>query len=141
MITPPTGTVTDPRAFRGTGLAFPLAVDGLGRLAAASGQNKVEQSIWLILSTAIGERLMRPSYGCGIHDLVFSPSAPQSIGQIVDQLRTALVAQEPRIDVLDISGQIPPGQANLLLLRIEYRIRANNALANMVYPFFITEGN
>jgi hypothetical protein len=141
MLMTPTGSVTDPRAFRGAGLAFPLAVDGQGRLAAASGENKVEQSIWLILSTAKGERLMRPSYGSGMHDLVFSPSSPQSIGQIVDQLRSALVAQEPRIDVLDVSGQIPPGQANLLLLRIEYRIRANNALTNMVYPFFITEGS
>jgi phage baseplate assembly protein W len=76
-----------------------------------------------------------------MHELVFAPSAPQGVGQIVDQLRTALVAQEPRIDVLDVAGEIPPGQANLLLLRIDYRIRANNALANMVYPFFIAEGS
>jgi uncharacterized protein len=133
-------TAPDPRAFRGSGLAFPLAVTPQGRLALASDQTKVEQSIWLILSTAKQERLMRPDYGCGIHDLVFAPSAPQSVGQIVDQLRRALVAQEPRIDVLNVTGQIPAGEANVLLLRIEYRIRENNALANMVYPFFITEG-
>jgi Bacteriophage baseplate protein W len=130
----------NPRAFRGSGLAFPLAVTPQGRLATASDDTKVEQSVWLILSTAKRERLMRPDYGCGIHDLVFSPSSPQSVGQIVDQLRRALVAQEPRIDVLDVTGEIPPGEANLLLLRVDYRIRANNALANMVYPFFVTEG-
>lgn len=135
------GQAPDPRAFRGSGLAFPLAVTPQGALATASDDTKVEQSIWLILSTAQQERVMRPDYGCGIHDLVFSPSSPQSIGQIVDQLRRALVAQEPRIDVLDVTGEIPPGQANLLLLRVDYRIRANNALANMVYPFFITEGS
>lgn len=135
------GNTPDPRAFRGSGLAFPLAVTPQGRLATASDDTKVEQSIWLILSTAKQERLMRPDYGCGIHDLVFSPSSPQSVGQIVDELRRALVAQEPRIDVLDVTGDIPPGEANLLLLRIDYRIRANNALANMVYPFFITEGS
>lgn len=140
MLTP-TAVASDPKAFRGCGLAFPLAVTPQGRLATVSGQNKVEQSIWLILSTAKQERLMHPDYGCGIHDLVFSPSAPQSVGQIVDQLRRALVAQEPRIDVLDVSGEIPSGEANLLLLRVEYRIRENNALANMVYPFFITEGS
>jgi phage baseplate assembly protein W len=132
--------VADPRAFRGAGLAFPLAVTPQGRLATASDDTKVEQSVWLILSTAKRERLMRPEYGCGIHDLVFSPSSPQSVGQIVDQLRRALVAQEPRIDVLDVTGEIPPGEANLLLLRVDYRIRVNNALANMVYPFFVTEG-
>jgi uncharacterized protein len=139
MLTP-AATAPDPRAFRGAGLAFPLAVTPQGRIATASDDTKVEQSIWLILSTAKQERLMRPDYGCGIHDLVFSPSSPQSVGQIVDQLRQALVAQEPRIDVLDVTGEIPPGEANLLLLRVDYRIRANNSLANMVYPFFVTEG-
>jgi uncharacterized protein len=140
MLTP-TADAPDPRAFRGAGLAFPLAVTPGGKLATAAAEDKVEQSVWLILSTAKQERVMRPSYGCGIHDLVFAPSAPQSIGQITDQLRAALVAQEPRIDVLDVSGEIPAGQANLLLLRVEYRIRANNALTNLVYPFYITEGN
>lgn len=130
----------DPRAFRGSGLAFPLSVTPQGQIETASDETKVEQAIWLILSTAKKERLMRPDYGCGIHDLVFSPSSPQSLGQIVDQLRQSLVAQEPRIDVLDVTGEIPPGEANLLLLRIDYRIRENNALANMVYPFFVTEG-
>ncbi len=135
------GSGPDPRAFRGKGLAFPLAVTPTGQLATAADDTKVEQSIWLILSTANNERVMRPDYGCGIHDLVFSPSSPQSIGQIVDRLRRALVAQEPRIDVLDVTGEIPPDQQNLLLLRVDYRIRANNALANMVYPFFVTEGS
>jgi phage baseplate assembly protein W len=134
------GNTPDPRAFRGSGLAFPLAVTPQGKLATAFDDTKVEQSIWLILSTAKQERVMRPDYGCGIHDLVFSPSSPQSIGQIVDELRRALVAQEPRIDVLDVTGEIPPGEANLLL-RVDYRIRSNNALANVVYPFFITEGS
>jgi phage baseplate assembly protein W len=138
LIQPP--NTPDPRAFRGVGLAFPLAVTPQGALATASDNTKVEQSIWLILSTAKQERVMRPDYGCGIHDLVFSPSLPQSVGAIVDELRRALVAQEPRIDVLDATGEIPPGESNVLLLRVDYRIRANNALANLVYPFFITEG-
>ena len=133
-------TAPDARAFRGAGLAFPLAVSPTGKLATATDDTKVEQCVWLILSTALKERLMHPDYGCGMHDLVFSPSSPQSVGQIVDQLRKALVAQEPRIDVLDVSGEIPAGEANLLLLRVDYRIRANNSLANLVYPFFVTEG-
>ena len=139
MLTP-AAFAPDPRAFRGAGLAFPLAVTPQGRLATADGTDKIEQSMWLILSTALRERVMRPSYGCGIHDLVFAPNSPQSIGTIVDQLRRALVAQEPRIDVLNVTGETPPGEPNLLLLRIDYRIRENNALTNMVYPFFVTEG-
>jgi uncharacterized protein len=140
MLTP-SASATNPRAFRGAGLAFPLAVAPGGALATASDHAKIEQSVWFILSTAKKERIMRPDYGCGIHDLVFAPSSPQSVGQIVDQLRKALVAQEPRIDVLDVTGEIPPGESNVLLLRVDYRIRANNALANVVYPFFVTEGS
>jgi phage baseplate assembly protein W len=139
MLTP-SAQSPDPRAFRGAGLAFPLAVDPQGKLATAQAETKIEQAIWLILSTAKRERVMRPDYGCGIHDLVFSPSNPQTVSRIVDQLRRALVAQEPRIDVLDVSGEVPAGEPNLLLLRIDYRIRENNAVTNMVYPFFVTEG-
>jgi phage baseplate assembly protein W len=137
----PLGGAPDPRAFRGVGLAFPLAVTPQGKLAAASDNAKIEQSVWLILSTAKKERVMRPDYGCGIYDLVFAPNSAQSMGQIVDQLRKALVAQEPRIDVLDVTGESPPGESNLLLMRVDYRIRSNNALANVVYPFFIAEGS
>jgi len=71
---------------------------------------------------------------------VFSPSNPQTVSRVIDQLRRALVSQEPRIDVLDVTGEVPPGEPNLLLLRIDYRIRENNAVTNMVYPFFVTEG-
>jgi Bacteriophage baseplate protein W len=59
---------------------------------------------------------------------------------VVNKVREALVAYEPRIDVLDISAESAPDQANLLLIRINYRVRANNARGNLVYPFFIREG-
>jgi phage baseplate assembly protein W len=128
------------RAHRGTGLAFPLAVTPHGKLATARAETKIEQSIWLILSTAKGERLMRPSYGAGIHDLVFEPNEPQSIAHIVDQLRRALVEQEPRIAVLDVNAETSQGEPNLLLLRVDYRVHGNNSSSNMVYPFFVREG-
>jgi phage baseplate assembly protein W len=59
---------------------------------------------------------------------------------VVQTVRQALVAYEPRIDVLDVSAETAPEEPNLLLIRINYRIRANNALGNLVYPFYITEG-
>ena len=56
---------------------------------------------------------------------------------MVQTVREALVAFEPRIDVLDISAESAPEEPNLLLIRINYRIRANNARGNLVYPFYI----
>jgi phage baseplate assembly protein W len=132
--------ISDPRAFRGSGLAFPLAVTPQGRLATARAETKIEQAMWLILSTAQGERVMRPTYGCGVHDLVFAPNTPQTAAHVVDMIRRALVAQEPRIAVLDVTSQVSPGDPSVLLIRIDYRIKENNALGNMVYPFFVTEG-
>jgi phage baseplate assembly protein W len=130
----------DPRAFRGTGLAFPLAVTPQGVLATARAETKIEQSMWLILSTAQGERVMRPSYGCGVHDLVFEPNTPQNAARIVEHVRKALVAQEPRIAVLGVTSETSNDDPSVLLIRIDYQINSNNSTGNMVYPFFITEG-
>lgn len=128
-----------PRPFLGQGLRFPLEVVG-GRLALSRGERKIEESIRLILGTARGERLMRPDFGCGVHDLVFAPGSNATQTRVTDAVRQALVLHEPRIDVLDISAASPDGTPNLLLIRIAYRIRENNAVTNLVYPYFITEG-
>jgi len=128
------------RAFIGVGWRFPLQVTPTGAIATSSLERKIEESIFLILSTAQRERPMLPAYGCGIHDLVFAPDNVGTIAEVSASVRTALVSHEPRIDVLSIDVGAAPGQRNVLLIRIDYRIRANNARGNLVYPFFITEG-
>jgi phage baseplate assembly protein W len=131
--------VTDTE-FLGRGLGFPVK-PGPGRaLPVVAGEEKVRQSIWLILATAPGERKMRPDFGCGIHDLVFQANTTALHGIVEDRVRTALVTWEPRIDVLDVAVEAPPEATNTLLIRISYRVRANNTVFNLVYPFFLTEG-
>ena len=124
----------------GRGWSFPVRPGPTGGLTLIGGQEKVRQSIWLILSTAPGERQMRPDFGCGIHDLVFQPITTALQGVVADRVRTALVDFEPRIDVLGVDVSSPPEAANYLLIRVDYRIRASNSLYNLVYPFFIAEG-
>lgn len=126
--------------FLGKGWRFPLKPDAGGRLTYASGPEKVEQSIWLILSTAPGERLMRPEFGCGIHELVFEANTSALRGVVRERVREALTTWEPRIDTLDIEVEAPEEGRNHLLIRVDYRLRSNNALYNLVYPFFLTEG-
>jgi phage baseplate assembly protein W len=125
------------RAFLGIGWKFPLQVTPGGRIAQSRYEQRIEESVFLILSTARGERTMLPEFGCGIHDLTFSPNTPNARSAVVEAVRTALVRFEPRIDVLDVDTE-PQGE-NLLLIRINYRIRANNAVGNLVYPFYIQE--
>jgi phage baseplate assembly protein W len=134
-------TLTDrTRAFLGIGWKFPLQVTAGGSIALSSYEQRVQESIYLILSTAKGERVMMPDFGCGIHDLVFAPNNPQTLSAVVQEVRQALVTYERRIDVLDVATETASGQPNLLLIRVDYRIRANNALGNLVYPFYIKEG-
>ena len=83
---------------------------------------------------------MRPEFGCGIWELVMEPNTSQLHGRVQARVREALVRWEPRIDVLDVRVDSPPEQKHMLLIRLDYRVRANNAQANLVYPFYITEG-
>ncbi len=127
------------RAFLGVGWKFPLQVTPRGGLAVSLYEQRVEESIYLILSTAKGERVMLPDFGCGIHDLVFQVNDPRTRSVVVQQVRDGLTKYEPRVDVLDVSADSTPEQPNLLLIRVNYRIRANNAIGNLVYPFYIQE--
>lgn len=126
--------------FLGRGWNFPVKPGAHGRLVFVGGEEKIRQSIWLILSTAPGERQMRPEFGCGIHDLVFEPNTTALHGLVQTRVRESLTRFEPRIDVTDVRVETPPEARNYLLIRVDYRIRSNNAFYNLVYPFFINEG-
>ena len=128
------------RSILGTGWKFPIVINGRGGFSFSSEEQSVAESIWIVLSTARGERIMRPEFGCGIHDYVFAPNNASTRGAIGYQVQQALMRWEPRIDVADVRVDDDPDQPNLLLIHVDYRIRANNAFHNLVYPFFIQEG-
>ena len=128
------------RKFLGVGWKFPLQVTPSGQIAQAKFEQRIEESIYLILSTAPGERPMLPDFGCGIHELVFAENNSQTIALVVHLVRESLVRHEARIDVLDVHAESTADQPNLLLIRLNYRIRATNAVGNLVYPFYINEG-
>ena len=129
------------RTFLGTGWQFPIRVNPQGGINYSQGEQNVQESIWIILSTALGERQMRPKFGCGIQDLVFAPMNPTTNGNIMNLVRKALTTYEPRIDVLDVQAGASGDQATKMVIRVDYRIRATNSYGNMVYPFFIHEGS
>jgi hypothetical protein len=131
---------TPTRQFLGRGWRFPVIPTPRGGFAFSSGEQSVQESIWIILATARGERQMLPRFGCGIHDLVFAPDNPATQGTVAHLVKEALAEWEARIDVLDVNVSSSPGEENTLLIRVDYRIRSNNAFGNLVYPFYLTEG-
>jgi len=128
------------KAFLGQGFKFPIRLNGRGGLSYVASEQSIAESIWIIISTPLRSRVMEPEFGCNIHDFVFAPNNPNTIASIVHSVQKALVRYEARIDVLDVQATSHPESPNVLLVSVDYRVRANNAARNLVYPFYINEG-
>lgn len=126
------------KPFLGIGLGFPISLDTRGDFQLAEYEESVRQSIVIILSTAKGERAMRPDFGCSIYDLVFEPNSPATAGKVSQAIQEALLFFEPRIDVLDVRVDSPSNQEReKMLVSIDYQVRATNNVFNLVYPFYL----
>ncbi len=123
--------------FLGRGFGFPVEVDAHGAFAMAEFEESVHQSVRIIIGTAPGERLMRPEFGCAIHNLVFHPNDPNTCAQAAMAVNDALVKWEPRIRDLSVRAYPSSTDENAIYITIEYRVRRTNNLHNLVYPFFL----
>jgi uncharacterized protein len=128
------------KEFLGTGWKFPVRTDGLRRIVFSSEEEDIKEAIWIILSTAKGERVMRPDFGCGIHDLIFAPMSAATMARVEADTRQALTEYEPRIDVINVSVSAGDADNGKLLINIDYRVRATNCQFNLVFPFYLKEG-
>jgi uncharacterized protein len=123
--------------FLGTGWSFPVTTDAPGQVRLASADESIRQSIWTILSTSPGERVMRPDFGCGMHDMVFGVNSAGTANAVAGAVRQALARWEPRIDVLDVYAAPDPAAPSRLLIEINYQVRSTNSRSNLVYPFYL----
>jgi Bacteriophage baseplate protein W len=127
--------------FLGRGWASPVALDPrTGLVASVAYEDDIRQSIFIILETAKGERCMRPNFGCGIHDLVFTTLDSTSLQRIRSEVTDALTHFEARVDLLNVNVDSEATVDGELLVEVEYRVRATNQLGNLVFPFYFQEG-
>lgn len=127
--------------FLGRGWAMPVDIDPhTGLVATAEYEEDIRQSIRIILETARGERVMRPSFGCGIHDLVFEAVDTTTLQRIRSEVEEALRRFEARVDVLEVRADEDATAEGKLLVEVEYQVRRTNQLGNLVFPFFYREG-
>ncbi len=129
--------LTDTVDFVGAGWSFPLGTDATGGVALVNRDREIEQAIRLILGTAVGERPMRPEFGCRIHDHVFDTATSATAGQIAYDVRDALNRWEPRIDVLDVNVSFDGMEQGVLYVDVNYTIRSLNDPRNLVFPFYV----
>jgi phage baseplate assembly protein W len=133
--------VVDPaRAFLGIGWSFPPLFEA-GRIVEAVYEEDVRQAILVILGTSPGERVMRPDFGAGLDRFVFDPVSPATLTRVETQVRDALVAWEPRIDVEAVVVTPEGSPPVVLAIELDYRVRASNTRQNLVYPFYLEEGS
>jgi uncharacterized protein len=129
------------KEFLGRGWAMPVALDPrTGLVKSVQHEEDIRQSILIILETAPGERVMRPNFGCGIHELVFTAVDSTSLQLIRSAVEEALRRCEARIDVLAVTVDEAATAEGKLLIELEYRVRKTNQTGNVVFPFYFREG-
>ncbi len=121
--------------YLGRGWAFPVGRQDGERLAEAAFEDSVRQGMLLVLGTRKGERLMRPTFGCAIHELLFAPNDATTRGMAESAVHEALLDWEPRIEVLRVAAR---SEGERLLVDIDYRVRKTDTRFNLVYPFYLS---
>ena len=123
-------------SFLGKGWAFPTVPSQVGRLEYIAGPDKVAQSIWIILDTEPGERVMRPTFGCGLRRYLMKPNSTATRALIRHDVELALGTFEPRIRATEV--RVDPGDdPALVLIRVAYEQLRDNRPGNLVYPFYL----
>jgi phage baseplate assembly protein W len=123
--------------FIGHGWKYPLGTDASGSIALTSDDQDLEQAIRLILTTAPGERPMRPKFGCGIHDYVFAPADATTAGRLSLEVKRALAFWEPRIEVKNVDVSVDAFDRNTLYINIGYEKKGSYDPRNLVFPFYV----
>jgi phage baseplate assembly protein W len=125
------------QSFLGKGWRFPVDVNRNGGVAMSAYEELVRESIIIIIGTAPGERVMRPYFGCEIHDLLFAPNDTTTAGLAAHYCTKALQKWEPRIEDVECDANPSIDQPNKLLINIKYKVRGTNSTHNMVYPLYL----
>jgi uncharacterized protein len=127
--------------FLGRGWSMPVELDPrTGLVASVAYEEDIRQSILIILETAPGERVMRPNFGCGIHEMVFTAVDSTVLQRIRSLVEEAMRRCEARIEVLGVTVDEAATAQGTLLIQLEYRVRKTNQVGNLVFPFYFREG-
>lgn len=134
------GAQNDAEAFLGCGWSFPPTFDRLrATVLMAKADQDVRESLWILLSTSLGERVMVPGYGCDLMSKVFSTLTTTTANEICALISRAILDWEPRVTVEDISVAELDVRSGLVNISIDYTIRQTNTRSNLVYPFYLNE--
>ena len=132
--------MADDQQFLGKGWAFPVTFSNQGRaVSVAEAEDDIHQSLEILLSTHVGERVLNPTFGWRRDSLVFEPLSTSFAAYLTREIEMAILFFEPRIKLNTLNFESEPDREGLVLIRIDYTIKMTNTRTNLVYPFYVTE--
>lgn len=132
--------MADENQFLGKGWSFPPTFENQGRsVRMVEAENDIRQSLGILLSTSLGERVMHPTFGWKRDALLFEPLSTSFAAYLKREIEMAVLFFEPRIDLNALAFDTPPDREGLVEIRLDYTIRTTNARTNLVYPFYLDE--
>jgi uncharacterized protein len=123
--------------FRGRGWRFPILPDAGGGLGFVDGDAGVEQSLVLLLKTAVGERVMRPRFGTRAPQLVFAPASTANLKALERSVRDAVRDHEPRVRLVDVTVTQDPADPVRVDVEVTYTVRRSNTRLSTVFPYYL----
>ncbi len=128
-------------SFLGRGWSFPPRFNPVDRgVEMVDEEEDIQESLRILFSTAPGERVMQPSYGCGLKRMVFEQISETVRTEIKDLIERAILFFEPRITLERVELDDTEIFDGKLMILLQYTIRTINIRSNMVYPFYFQEG-
>ncbi len=124
----------------GRGWTFPPQINHQGGVALTTDRSELDQSIWIVLSTSPGQRVMRPTFGCRLYELVFAPNNSHTAAQARRYVEEALGMWEPRIETRRVEAYPDPDEPSRLLIEIDYEVKSTHDRRSLVYPFYLIPG-
>lgn len=126
-----------PESIVGRGLAFPLHLTDQSRMAMVSDDANLRRSMRIIIFTRLGERVMRPRFGCEIHNLIFHPCNDQTAALAERYVKEALNMWEPRIDVMNVSVDFGDTGVGEMFINVSYRAKSSHDARSLVFPYYL----
>lgn len=127
-------------SFLGTGWNFPPEFSKRGNVIMVSAEEDIRQSLLILLSTSPGERVMQPTFGCGLKTQVYENINESTVTILKDLIARAILFYEPRVILENIVTDISDAYEGKLNFTIFYTIISTNTRHNIVYPFYLREG-
>jgi phage baseplate assembly protein W len=124
-------------SYVGRRFGFPVQLGDRNQISMVGDDLGIRQSIYVIVNTVPGERVMRPTFGCEIHSLIFEPANEDTAKVAERYVREAIVMWEPRINLHEVN--VSPGgvEAGELLINVSYTIKGSHDSRSLVFPYYV----